>query len=339
MSPNTRQQKKSQVATRKPQEDVLASAHNHIAHALSDRSPVTTKQFAVGFFAACQKSPELIDCCKQNPKSVIQSLVECSTLKLNPAPVLRHFALIPRQMFSKVAKKKIWTCTYIVEYRGLIELANRSKMLEGIGAEVVYEGDYDTSIPFEDQLNPKTGRLSADPFRDAPPDDKIVGAYAWARVKDREGLVLRTLSRSDLNKREELSSSDVPRKWRKEWCEKTALRALLNSGRVPLGDQRDDVLRVLEHEDQVEQGVEPSLDDLKPADVEVREVEEPPKTEQQRRDEEPFPDEDQVRKELFEDLREKASDEEVGQKAAEMFGSSDPAEMGLSELRKLRDAL
>lgn len=199
-------------------------------------SPVSIEKFIVGLKAACAVPPSkpgqatVMDCVVQNPDSVMQRLVEAAQLGLSPAPVRQHFHLIPRNIKGNL------TCTSIIGYRGLIDLAMRSGDVEDIGAEVVYKDELDDNVPFVDR---QTGDVNhnPDPFRDVDPK-KFYGAYAWAKLKGRTRLVTRCMGIEEVKKRRAVAQTDaIWTEWPKEMVIKTVLRALLTSGFIHLGEK------------------------------------------------------------------------------------------------------
>lgn len=74
-----------------------------------------------------RRNPALFDC---KPESVLGAMMLCVQLGLEPGP-LGHAYLVP---FKR-------ECTFILGYKGMIDLARRSGRLASISAHTVYEGD------------------------------------------------------------------------------------------------------------------------------------------------------------------------------------------------------
>ena len=74
-----------------------------------------------------RRNPVLFEC---KPESLLGAMMLCVQLGLEPGP-LGHAYLVPYKR----------ECTFILGYRGMIELASRSGRLASIDAETVYEGD------------------------------------------------------------------------------------------------------------------------------------------------------------------------------------------------------
>lgn len=78
------------------------------------------------------KTPALLEC---TPESVTSCLLQCSALGLEPDGRRAH--LIP----FRDNRKGVTTCTLIIDYKGLAELAMRSGLVSNIHADVVREND------------------------------------------------------------------------------------------------------------------------------------------------------------------------------------------------------
>ena len=86
-----------------------------------------------------RRNPKLLD---TNPASVLGAMMLCAQLGLEPGP-LGHAYLVPYQN----------ECTFVLGYRGMIELASRSGRLRSIVARPVYDGDdFDYSYGITDKL-------------------------------------------------------------------------------------------------------------------------------------------------------------------------------------------
>jgi phage RecT family recombinase len=239
---------------------LVKSGEGSLMEALTG-APLTLEKFVVGLKSACGANPALLECVQENPGSVMQRLVEAAQLGLSPAPVLQHFHLIPRKIKGRL------TCTSIVGYRGLIDLALRSGNIEDLGAEIVHKDEIDPSKPFFDRL---TGDVNhnPDPFREFD-EGNYQGAYAWAKLKGRTRLVTLALSASEIRKRKSYAQTDkIWNEWPKEMVIKTVLRALLNSGFIPMGeklallgeqeDRQEEEIKQAEAEEATEAPVEPT---------------------------------------------------------------------------------
>ena len=125
--------------------------------------------------------------------------------------------------------------TFMVGYKGLLELARRSAEIRRIDANVVYQGE-------NFALDPQTGKVTHDySFSTDRSDDKVVGAYAYAYLRDSEDPITRILNRKQIEDRRRRSGASNSGPWVTDYeamCRKTALRALLGSGLIPLSNER-----------------------------------------------------------------------------------------------------
>lgn len=81
-----------------------------------------------------QRNPKLLEC---DPRTLVGAILQCAQLGLEPDNILGHAYLVPF-FNSKLHRTDV---TLIPGYKGLIELARRSKEIQFIKANVVYEGD------------------------------------------------------------------------------------------------------------------------------------------------------------------------------------------------------
>lgn len=252
---------------------VLIETKKHAIGEALQNSPVNLDEFLVGLKSAVAKDHEsgqgmLIDCVAKNPNSVLQRLIEAAQLGLSPAPVHQHFHLIPRKLQGGGL-----TCTSVIGFRGFCDLARRSGEVEAIGAELVFKGE-------EFAIHPVDGSIThdRDPFADHEPQD-LVGAYAWCKLKGSGSTLSRVMSKKDLDARRSQSKTDkIWKPWWKEMYRKTVLRALLNSGMVPLGEQSAQIRGAIEREAQQEEEIVDA--DVTVVDADVSEPEPEPSTEQ-----------------------------------------------------------
>lgn len=97
-----------------------------------------------------QRTPLLVDCLRspEGEMSVRMAIQHMAQLGLEPGP-LGHCYLLP----FRDTRKGITLCTFILGYRGMMELAWRSKEVRSIQARVVFEGDvFDFAYGIEDSL-------------------------------------------------------------------------------------------------------------------------------------------------------------------------------------------
>lgn len=88
---------------------------------------IGAERFVRMVFTQLHAKPELYDC---EPRTVLGAMMLCAQLGLEPGP-LGHAYFVPYKR----------QCTFILGYKGMIELAGRSGRLRSIIARPVYEGD------------------------------------------------------------------------------------------------------------------------------------------------------------------------------------------------------
>ena len=102
-------------------------------------SVLTPERFSRMVLTAMTKTPKLANC---KPESFIAAMLEAAQLGLEPNTPLGQAYLIPYGN----------SCQFQIGYKGLIDLAHRSKELKSIEAHEVYEND---EFEFEFGLTPK----------------------------------------------------------------------------------------------------------------------------------------------------------------------------------------
>jgi recombination protein RecT len=178
-------------ATRKPAGGDIAALLNdpkvkaQIALALPKH--VAADRLARVALTEVRKNPALARC---DQTSFLGALMTCAQLGLEPGGPLGHAYLVPFEN----RKKGITEVQFIVGYRGMIELARRSGLLDSIEARAVYEGD-----KFEVSLG-LYGNLRHTPDFDNPnrvQPDKLRFVYAVAKLKD-GGVQFDVMSRREI---------------------------------------------------------------------------------------------------------------------------------------------
>lgn len=235
-------------AQQPPIAQLIARHETAIANALS-ATPLKTSEFLIALRSAAIADPLINRCVQDDPGSVLACIMEAAQRGLRPGRVFGHFALIPRKVKARGKDPEYYTLTKIVEYRGLMHLADRCNKIEEMRAHVVFRGE-----PFA--FDSRTREITHNPF---DLDDKIerveanaIAVYAIVRVlgKNRPCTVL--LRRADVERIREKSDGwrayknyGTKTPWVEDWSEmwkKTAMRKALNSGEVPIaGSITDDV--------------------------------------------------------------------------------------------------
>lgn len=118
---------------------------------------------------AYNSNPMLAQC---DNASIALSLMHAAELGLEPNTALGHCYLIPR----KNGKTGRMLCTFLVGYRGMIELSRRSGEVETIEAQVVREGDgFEVEYGCEKHLRHRPSYGVA--------GGKMLAVYAIAKMK------------------------------------------------------------------------------------------------------------------------------------------------------------
>lgn len=191
--------------------------------------------------ARISRKPDLLEC---TPDSFYTAFHLAAQLGLEPEGPFGHFYLIPRRNKHRANLKE---CNPLIGYKGYCELARRSGLVDKLYADVVYEGE-------EFRYDRGTGDLHHPYALDVERTDdrKIVAAYAYAKIKGCPDPVVVVLNRAQIEQRRarSLAADDGP--WKTDYAamaRKSALRALLTSGLVPLSPE---MATAIEHEHLVE---------------------------------------------------------------------------------------
>lgn len=170
---------------------------------------VDFERFARVVLTEVRRTPELLDC---NPTSFMAAVMWAAQLNLEPGP-LQHVHLIPYA----------GDVTFVIGYRGYVELAYRSGQVKDVSAELVHEGDV-----FK-VAKGTTPKIIHEPS--GPADDRaIVAAYAVAHLKT-GGTVARVIYAEDWERARKASPAGSKGKgpWATDFpamVRKTALRRL-----------------------------------------------------------------------------------------------------------------
>ncbi len=95
---------------------------------------LTPERLLKVMLGSIHKTPTLQEC---TPSSLLHCMITAAELGLEPGGALGHAYLVP----FKDREREITTCTLIIGYRGLIELARRTGDLIQVEAHVVHEHD------------------------------------------------------------------------------------------------------------------------------------------------------------------------------------------------------
>lgn len=185
----------------------------------------TTDGIITGFLAELARTPKIAQC---SPTSVALCLLLCARLGFEPSSPLGHVYLVP---YGGVL-------TPIVGYRGLLELLRRSAEVRHVAAGVVYRDELEGGL-FSATLEPPEIHHAWHPTVNRA-DDQLVAAYCSVLLIN--GARHQTILTREQIEARRARGHDGPA-WRTDYAamaRKSAIRALLSSGLVPLSadDQR-----------------------------------------------------------------------------------------------------
>ena len=220
------------IATTQETGLVLDSANettmaNMVGHAIRhhfDGDPKAVRAMQLAVVHAANHSPKLWEC---DTESMMVAAMTCADLNLYPSGANSFVHMVP-------FKGKVQV---IIGYRGLMELARRAGV-HITEDKVVYQDEIDRDL-FAAQFAPFQLRHDWGPPADDRPKDgsTVMAAYASCVVDGQRVGVL--LDRADIEARKAMaqgtSRADSP--WVKTYAamaRKSAIRALLTSGKVPL---------------------------------------------------------------------------------------------------------
>lgn len=199
---------------------------------------VTPERMVRVTLTALTRTPKLADC---DQASFFRCLLDLGSLGLEPDGRRAH--LIPFEN----RKRGCVECQLIIDYKGLVELAYRSGVVQSIHADVVREGDiFDYDLGDVRHHVPHFLRRDADKPHSAGP---VIAAYCRAVLKD-GATKTEVLSKEDVESIRNRSRAGQSGPWVTDWSEmakKTAFRRV--SKWLPLSaEYRDAVEREDEHE-------------------------------------------------------------------------------------------
>jgi recombination protein RecT len=173
---------------------------------LLNATGIDTKKFMQVVIQAFNKTPKIAQCTKQ---SVLAAVMEAARLGLVPAG--NQCAIVP---FKGKA-------TFVIGYRGIVDLALKSSEVKSIMAECVYEGD---EFHYSKGLEPELYHV---PMGEDDPN-KITHAYAVAKLANGEK-PFEVMTKAAIDKVRNVSpaKSDGPWvTWYEEMAKKTVFKRL-----------------------------------------------------------------------------------------------------------------
>ena len=124
-----------------------------ISNVLKDRS--TANRFISSIVSAVATTPTLQTC---TPKTIVSAALLGEALKLSPSPQLGQFYLVPfkqkekRDKNGRVVAEACTNATFVLGYKGYIQLATRSGEYKHINAMPIKEGELVDYNPFDDDI-------------------------------------------------------------------------------------------------------------------------------------------------------------------------------------------
>lgn len=195
------------------------------------------------------RAPEVLEC---QPASILKSMLDAAQMGLAPDGLLGSGYLVTFKNKDRATGQKVKQCQFIPGYRGLIDLARRSGVIQQISGQVVRKGDV-----FEYELG-DAPRLRHVPLMDTTSDEEvghrpIVAAYAVALLTDGSKQV-EVLTVADLQKIQGSSQSGASEfspwaKWPEEMARKSAVKRLCKY--LPLSPE---LALAIQHDNEVESG-------------------------------------------------------------------------------------
>lgn len=183
---------------------------------------ITPERMAKLALVAVNRTPLLLQCTQF---SLMEAVMHASTYGLDCSGLGGRGYLIPYRN-----KKGYYEAQFIPGYRGLMDVARRSGMVQGIWAEVVYEDDV-----FSVQQGTERSIAHTPNYDGDRSDKKIKGAYACAQLVGNGPVEWRYMPRSEIDKVKDKSLAKMKNKSMSPWttdyaamCRKTPLRRLCN---------------------------------------------------------------------------------------------------------------
>lgn len=194
-------------------------------------------------FTVVRQNPDLLKC---DEASLLKCVMQCSSLGLEPDPLLGRAYLVP--FYNTKAGRH--ECTLIIGYKGFIDLARRSGEIESLEAHVVYQADdWDYSYGLTPVLYHKPSNRAD--------CGGVVAAWALARFKG-GGYQFEVMSHAELEAVRKLSKQGGGNIWTTHTAEmyrKTVIRRLAKL--LPLSPA---LVRHVAYEEAVEAGADAPSD-------------------------------------------------------------------------------
>ena len=124
-----------------------------ISQTLKDRN--TANRFISSIVSAVSTTPALQSC---TPKTIVSAALLGEALKLSPSPQLGQFYLVPfkqkekRDKNNRIIAEACTNATFVLGYKGYIQLATRSGEYKRINAMPIKQGELVDYNPFDDEI-------------------------------------------------------------------------------------------------------------------------------------------------------------------------------------------
>lgn len=192
---------------------------------------------------ALTKSPMIAKC---TLGSILRALMDATALRIRPGGLNGRGYLVPRK--NNKVNPPVYECHFDPGWRGLVDVARRSRQLKSIGAQVVRVGD-----EFDYGYHPLP-KLHWRPLRDAALEEegeaaagtekrRIIAAFAVAELGD-GAVQIEVVEGEDLEKIKAVSEAAKANSgpwidWEAEMCRKTAVKRLCKY--LPVPDDFDEL--------------------------------------------------------------------------------------------------
>jgi len=209
---------------------------------------------------AVSSNPKLAQAGVESPATFLGSIIQSSQLGLEVNTPAGHAYLVP----FRNKRKRVMECQLIVGYKGMIDLAYRSPLVEKVVARAVYDGDeFDYWYGLNENLIHK---ISKEPCRRTR---KITHAYAFAQIRgkgcpfevlDQEALEYRRGKSMDDRRAKENNRTSIWESEPEAMSRKSAIRAL--SPFIPQAPELAHVVALEEAQERGEVDVDPSITEI-----------------------------------------------------------------------------
>ena len=215
---------------------------NYVSKVVNDRcatflsEPEQRERLTKLVMGLVPKNPKILEC---TPTSGAMCLLHCAELGLEPSTTTGHATMIPR--WTKQAGSQ--ELTFLVGYKGFLELAHRVGNVRTIYAGVVYDGeDFTISIDPSGVSIRHVPSLARDFDRS---DDALVASYVIVTTHD-GGTYSEWCTRDEIDQRRKAGGSRRFSPWSTHFprmARKCAIRKLFAGGAVPMTGQAAHQLR------------------------------------------------------------------------------------------------